>query len=258
MSLIYIFVFIFGAIIGSFLNVVIDRFNTGRGLGGRSKCDATGRTLAWYELVPILSYLVQRGKSLHSKTKLSIQYPLVEAGTGFLFVLILQKFWPVIYRFPESFMLVTLFYFFIFSLLIIIFTYDLKHKIIPNLFVWELNILVLLSVLFFYPSVLNILAGPLVALPLFLLWFVSKGKWIGFGDVKLALGMGWILGVSSGFAALLISFWMGALFGIFILITKKTKNHELPFAPFLILATLLCFLYNIDMVSISEVFGSIL
>lgn len=257
MSLIYVFIFILGTIIGSFLNVVVDRFNTGRGLGGRSKCDATGKTLSWYELIPILSFLVQRGKSLHSKTKLSVQYPLVEAGTGLIFLLIFQKFWPAVYRFPAQFMFVTLFYFFISSLLVIILTYDFKHKIIPNFFVWIFNILVLLAVLFFYPSLWNILAGPLVALPLFLLWAVSKGKWLGFGDVKFALGMGWMLGISAGFAALLLSFWIGAIFGIFILIAKKSKNHQIPFAPFLVLATLLCFLYNIDMNSIYKIFNFI-
>ncbi len=258
MGLIYVFIFIFGTMIGSFLNVVVDRFNTGRGLGGRSKCDSTGKTLAWYELIPVFSYLAQGGKSLHSKTKISIQYPLVEAGTGILFVLIFQKFWPMIYRFPNHFMLGLFFYFFIFSLLIAIFTYDIKHKIIPNLFVWKFNIIALLSVLFFYPTALTLLAGPLVASPLFLLWAVSKGKWLGFGDVKLALGMGWLLGLSGGFAALLISFWIGAVLGVFILIIKKSKNHELPFAPFLVLATALSFLYNIDMNSIGRFFTMIL
>lgn len=258
MGLIYIFIFAFGTIIGSFLNVVIDRFNTGRGLGGRSKCDATGKTLAWYELVPVWSYILQGGKSLHSKTKISIQYPLVEAGTGILFLLIFQKFWPLVYRLPEHFIFATLFYFAIFCILVVIVTYDIKHKIIPNLFVWKFNILVFLSVLFFYPSVWGLLAGPLVALPLFLLWAVSKGKWLGFGDVKLALGMGWLLGISGGFSALLMSFWIGAVFGIFILIIKKSKNHQLPFAPFLILATLLSFLYNINMNSIGRFFAMIL
>jgi len=258
MGIIYIFIFGFGAIIGSFLNVVIDRFNTGRGLGGRSKCDATGKVLSWYELVPVLSYVFQGGKSLHSKTKISIQYPLVEAGTGLLFVLIFQKIWPIFYRFPANFMLGLLFYFFIFSLLVIIFTYDIKHKIIPNFFVWTLNALLLVAVLVFSPTLLHILAGPLVALPLFFLWFVSKGRWLGFGDVKLALGMGWLLGVSGGFAALLVSFWIGAVVGIFILLLKKSKNHEIPFAPFLILATALSFLYTIDMYSISRFFAHIL
>lgn len=258
MSVVYIFIFVFGTIIGSFLNVVIDRHNTGRGLGGRSRCDATGRVLSWYELVPVLSYVVQGGKSLHSKTKLSLQYPLVETGTGLMFVLLLYKLWPLVFITPTNFMFFFLVFCYIVSLLIIIFVYDIKHKIIPNLFVWQFNIVVLLFALLFNGTVTALLAGPLVALPLFSLWFVSKGKWLGFGDVKFALGMGWLLGISGGFAALLLSFWIGAILGIFILLIRKQKNHQLPFAPFLIIGTLLAFLYTITMHSISNFFMMLL
>lgn len=254
MTLIYILVFIFGSIVGSFLNVVIDRWNTGRGLGGRSKCDTTGKTLQWFELIPVFSYVLQGGKSRHSKTHLSVQYPLVEVSTGFVFVLIFMKFWHVAFLSPADFMFGLLFYFFIFSILISIFVYDLKHKIIPDYFVWEFNILVLLNVILFYPTFLHILAGPLVALPLFLMWSVSKGRWIGFGDVKLALGLGWMLGLSSGFSALILSFWIGAVFGIFLLLFKKPKSRQIPFAPFLILSAFLAFLYNIDMDFILNLF----
>jgi len=255
MMILYFFVFIFGTIIGSFLNVVIDRWNTGKTLGGRSKCDVTGKTLAWYELIPILSFLMQGGKSRHTGTKLSLQYPLVEVSTGLVFVLVFQKFWPVIFSAPANFMYAMFFYFFIFSILIAILVYDFKHKIIPDWFVWEFNILALLNVFIFFPSLGNIIAGPLVALPLFFLWFISGGKWLGFGDVKFALGMGWLLGISTGFAALLLSFWIGAIVGVGILLYYKKKNHQIPFAPFLILATFITFLYNIDMESISYFFG---
>jgi leader peptidase (prepilin peptidase)/N-methyltransferase len=261
MTLIYILIFIFGTIIGSFLNVVIDRFNTGRGLGGRSKCDATGRTLAWYELIPVFSYIFQGGKSLHSKTKLSVQYPLVEIGTGLLFVLVLYKFLPTAFYSPILFLTVFLVSIYIFSILVVIFVYDLKHKIIPDFFVFQFIALAFINSVLVYlgTGFLSALwAGPVVALPLFLLWFLSKGKWLGFGDVKFALGMGWLLGISGGLSALLLSFWIGAVSGIFILLIKKTKNHEIPFAPFLVLATVLCFLYNIDMNSIARVFTSLI
>jgi leader peptidase (prepilin peptidase)/N-methyltransferase len=86
------------------------------------------------------------------------------------------------------------------------------------------------------------------------MWFISKGRWIGFGDVKYCLGMGWLLGISGGFSALLLSFWMGALFGILLLLKGGLKNHQIPFAPFLVLGTLIAFLYNIDMGVISSLF----
>lgn len=258
MWLIYVLVFILGSIIGSFLNVVVDRWNTGRGLGGRSKCDVTGKTLEWFELVPILSFLFQGGKSRHSKTSISIQYPLVEMSTGFVFVLIFQKFWYIVFRSPADFMFGFLFYALVFSILISIFVYDWKHKIIPNRFVWSFNILVLLNIIFFYPTFWHLIAGPLVALPFFLLWFISRGKWIGFGDVKLALGIGWMLGLSSGFATLLISFWIGAILGIVVLLVSRGKEREMPFAPFLIFSTLITFLYHIDMNYIAEIFSSLI
>lgn len=263
MEIIYIFIFIFGSIIGSFLNVVIDRLNTGRGFGGRSRCDVTGKVLKWYELIPIFSYFIQGGRSRHSKSKISIQYPLVEMGTAFLFVIVFQKFWPLSYVYPDVFLFNLFFYFIIFSLLTAIFVYDIKHQIIPDWFVWEFNILAFLSIFisttsglnFYLPDLMSLLAGPIVASPLLILWFVSRGRWIGFGDVKYCLGMGWLLGISSGFSALMFSFWTGALFGIIYLIFSKSKNHEIPFAPFLILGTLLAFLYNVDMSDIASAFS---
>lgn len=74
----FIFIFVFGTIIGSFLNVVILRYGTGRSLGGRSKCAVTGKTLQWFELIPIVSYLIQGGRTRHGGARISLQYPLVE------------------------------------------------------------------------------------------------------------------------------------------------------------------------------------
>jgi len=247
MILIYFFIFSFGLIIGSFLNVVIDRWGTGQGLGGRSKCDSTGKTLKWFELIPVLSFLMQKGRSRYSKALLSIQYPLVEISAGFVFLFMFQKFWYVAFKNPPAFMYLFLFHSFVFCILIVIFAYDLKHKIIPNYFVWMFNLLALFNVFMLSPTPWNFLAGPLVAIPIFLLWFISGGRWIGFGDVKYSLGMGWFLGVSAGFFALILSFWIGAIIGIFLLIIGRKKDKPIPFAPFLVLATFLVFLYNIDM-----------
>jgi prepilin signal peptidase PulO-like enzyme (type II secretory pathway) len=77
--------FVFGSIIGSFLNVLILRFNTGATFGGRSKCFSCGRELRWYDLVPILSFLFLRGRCRFCKSKISLQYPTVELITGLIF-----------------------------------------------------------------------------------------------------------------------------------------------------------------------------
>jgi Flp pilus assembly protein protease CpaA len=102
--------------------------------------------------------------------------------------------------------------------------YDLKHKIIPDMFVYSFSALSLLyllltsefSELIGFPHILNLLAGPIIALPLYLLWKISSGRWIGLGDSKLALGIGWFLGFSGGISAIIIGFWIGAIVGVYI------------------------------------------
>lgn len=264
----YIFIFVFGTIIGSFLNVVICRHGTGRSLGGRSKCDVTGKTLRWYELVPILSFLVQGGRSRYSKTKISWQDPLVEFFTGIVFVLIAHKFSELLFIRPELFFVNTLFYFVVFSFLILIFVYDFRHKIIPEGFLHPLFVLSIVSILFFSyqictglrtPTIIEAISGFIVAMPLLLLFLLTKGRGMGFGDVKLAVPFGYLLGVSAGFASLLMAFWIGAAAGLLLITggSKKWKS-EIPFGPFLIVGFTFAFLYNIDMISIARFFGSLI
>lgn len=254
LSAFILFVFLFGLIIGSFLNVVILRYQTGRSLSGRSGCLSCNRKLRWYELVPVFSFFLQKGHCRGCQSKISWQYPLVELLTGFLFVLVAWHFpgdWPAI-----------IFYWLITSLLVIIVVYDFKHKIIPDRFVFALIILSLLKpiILLDSPILLNLGLGVVgalaVSLPLFLLWLVSRGRWLGFGDVKLALGVGLLLGWQFGLSALMISFWLGAIIGLFLIAWGKTRlwrkgksytmKSEVPFAPFLILGFWLVFFFSIN------------
>lgn len=276
-----IFVFIFGAIIGSFLNVVALRFNTGFSLGGRSKCFSCSKTLHWYELVPIVSFIFQKGKCRGCYSKISWQYPIVETLTGLIFLATFNKIFSpfLIFSFP-NFLLLT-FYFITFSLLIVISIYDLKHKIIPDELVYTFIVISFIKMVFlfvFFPPILysifyilsSVLAGPILFLPFFLLWLVSRGRWMGFGDAKLALGIGWFLGLTSGISALFIAFYSGALVGVgmiaFQQFLKKfkgkffglnmnrnnlTMKSEIPFGPFLILGLLLVFFFKIDFFNFS-------
>ncbi len=258
-----IFVFLLGTVIGSFLNVVIYRFNTGRGLGGRSFCFTCRRTLSWHELVPIASFLSQRGKCKGCASKISWQYPLVEAITGFVFVSLFIKFLPdttLMYSFSWMSFFPLIFFTYIFCILIVISVYDYHHNIIPDTFVWLFNILAFLSLFIFtgmsyaihLPSLWSVLAGPLIALPFFFLWWVTGGKAMGFGDVKLALGMGWLLGITGGFAAVLVSFWIGGLWGIGMLLLRKktTLKSHVPFGPFMCTAIFFVFLFSITITQI--------
>lgn len=265
--LIFVFIFLLGIIIGSFLNVVIFRLNTGKSMvNGRSICMICNRILRWYELIPILSFVLQRGKCRRCKEKISYQYPLVEFITGLIFLLIAIHFLPAILITPMSYLFLVLFFAFIFSLLIVISVYDLRHKIIPDNLVYLFSLVSLLSifinhsnigVLFVWPSFPNIIAGPLLAAPFALLWFLSKGKWMGLGDAKLMLGIGWMLGIYIGIAAIILAFWIGAVIGIIIMIISRKKvsmKTEIPFAPFLIIGTLIAFLFNLDFFALASLF----
>ena len=234
--------FAIGLLVGSFLNVVILRMNTGRSVvTGRSKCARCNRTLAWYELVPVLSFLVLRGKCRQCRIPISFQYPLVELLTAIVFVVSYTKI--VIHGGFTTLAWVSFFFTLVVaSLLLVMTVYDLRHKIIPDSIVYPFILLALASVVwktFTVPqfSITGaIVDGVIVALPFFLLWYLSKGRVMGFGDVKLALGIGWLVGLSIGFGSILLAFWIGAVVGLLLLgVTRKYgMKSEIPFAPFLV------------------------
>lgn len=247
--------FVFGAIIGSFLNVVSLRFNTGMTLGGRSKCMTCGKTLTWMELIPILSFLAQKGACKKCRSKISWQYPLVEFIAGVLFVLILIVFPPItlLVAVTTIIQLITA------CLLLVITVYDIKHKIIPDQFVYAFAALALIGLFvggtswFHTSSYEALLAGPILALPFALLWLVSKGTWMGLGDAKLMLGIGWMLGISAGINALILSFWIAAALSVawlFLVYKKFRAKTEIPFGPYLILGMYLVLIFHIQVLDV--------
>ncbi len=243
--------FIFGAVIGSFLNVVSLRFNTGKTLGGRSQCMSCGKTLTWIELIPILSFLAQKGACRKCKSKVSWQYPLVEFVAGALFVLILFAFPPT--SGPAA--ILTAIYLVTACILLVITVYDIKHKIIPDRFVYTFAAIAFISLFvggsswFHAPSIFGLVAGPLLALPFALIWLLSKGTWMGLGDAKLTLGIGWLLGLGAGINALILAFWIAAIISVawLLLAYRKFKPRtEIPFGPYLILGMYLVLIFHIQ------------
>ena len=239
--LILVVSFIFGTIIGSFLNVLALRYNTGMGVRGRSKCMSCAKTLTWIELIPILSFAAQRGACKSCRAKISWQYPLVEFMSGALFVIIFLLYPPI--GLVSS--IITAFQLFILCVLMIITIYDMKHKIIPDplvfIFIAAAFILMFIGTdahPFVMPSVARLLAGPLLALPFALLWYVSHGEWMGLGDAKLIVGIGWMLGISYGLTSLALAFWIGAVVSIiYMAVVYRSFKHgiQIPFGPYLIL-----------------------
>lgn len=236
--------FVLGAIVGSFLNVVGTRFNSGLSLGGRSFCPKCGHQLRWYELVPIFSYLMQWGRCRICRARISSQYPLIEILTGLIFATVPYIMIPV------------------FCIYIVILIYDLRHKIIPDILVYFAILLSLASRWFIAGTTLDWLAGPLLFSFFALLWVVTRGRAIGFGDAKLALSVGLLLGASQGFSGIILSFWIGAAYGIFLMLRSEaypllsgdkriTMKSEIPFAPFIILGAWLGLIYDLDLLNVS-------
>lgn len=237
----YCFVFLFGLAVGSFLNCIIYRLQTKESfLKGRSHCPYCKHILSWQDLIPVLSFLILRGKCRYCKKQISWQYPLVELATGILFVLITSATPDVAF--------LTTYYLLLTSFLIIIFVYDLKYYIIPDKVIYPAIAITFLYNLFihFNPQILstkfyllNTLLAALIGSFFFLFIFLlSRGKWIGFGDVKLAFFMGLFLNFPNILVALFFAFLIGAIIGIgLVLASKKKLRSEVPFGPFLVAGT---------------------
>ncbi|MEN9852339.1 MAG: hypothetical protein RI996_282 [Candidatus Parcubacteria bacterium] len=259
-----IFFFLFsgllGAMIGSFLNVVLYRFGASTIHKGRSICLSCGEKIKIRDLVPIFSYIFLRGKCSKCKTKISPQYISIEIAMTILGLLIYLTI-------PNTISILQIFSYIIYysilcAFLVTIAVYDYKHKIIPDEFSFSFAVLALLGLFFTaagvgVPSIWQLLAGPLLALPTTLIYLVSKGEWMGLGDSKLFLGIGWMLGLSLGFSAFVLSFWIGAIVSVAILGLPGSKlrmKSQVPFAPFIIAATLFVFFTKVDVLGLSMFF----
>jgi len=249
--------FVLGIIIGSFLNVVIFRYNTHRSFGGRSGCMTCGKKLSWYELLPIFSFMFLRGRCHGCKMRISYQYPLVEFITGIIFAFLFIKFQNVFFFDTIGFTISYAYYAIIFSLLLVIAVYDLKHKIIPDTLVVVLGILSFLGLFLFsnflffphWPTILEFLSGIFIALPFALMWLLSKGRWMGLGDAKLVISFGWLFGLSYALSGLVVSFWSGAIVGLILVAFSKKHGmkSEIPFAPFLVFGVMLAFFLGLQL-----------
>lgn len=252
--LIIFLAFIFGTIIGSFLNVVVFRMGTGMGIGGRSMCLSCGRNLHWYELIPIISFLLQSGRCRTCKTKISWQYPIVEFLTGALFAVNIFFLWQNVSLLVVSFILI--------SLGVVIAAYDAKHKIIhlPALIVFFITGTLFNTIQYFQYMdgvpfspmlIIGLLIGAVVvALPFFIMWAVSQGKWIGFGDIEIIVVAGWLLGISGGYSSVMLGFWVACIiilpiYGYFKF-KKKPFNHQVPMGPFLLLGIYLVLICGLN------------
>ena len=235
MILISIIFGIFGLIIGSFITSVVHRLSDLESLvKGRSQCPSCKRKLGLWDLIPLLSFIFLAGKCRYCKQKISIQYPIIELLTAIIFVLIYKYFGISVY---------SIFLLIISIGLIIIAFYDIQKMLIPDEIVIFTAIIALIY--FIYSTIVsnnfNILLNQAIGAAIFggiiaLLYLISSGKWMGFGDIKLTLVLGFILGYPLTLVGFFMSFLIGGIYGlILIALGKKKMDSKVPFAPLLIL-----------------------
>ena len=223
--LMYIFVFMLGAVIGSFLNVCILRIPAGESIvTGSSHCPKCGERLKWYELIPIFSFLALRGRCKSCKAPISAQYPLIEAVNGVLFLLAFERFGLS----PEALTGALLF-----SALLALSVIDERTQEIPNGFCLFILVLALCqTALDFQNRHSHVIGLFAVSLPLALIFFISRGRALGGGDVKLMA----VCGLYLGWGAVLGAFFLGCLLGAVIHLLRMKlsgKNHVLALGPYL-------------------------
>lgn len=228
----YLILFILGLVVGSFLNVLIDRLPKGEEiLFSRSHCDHCRKPLRWFELVPVGSYLIQAGRCRRCHRKISLQYPLIELATAMMFLsvnLLVDK--NIFFALALA------------SALLVIFVADLKYQIIPD----SMLVLGLVSSLFLPVfSLSHFLSAVLATFFFYLLYLITKRRGMGFGDVKLAFLLGLLLGWPFTLVAFYVAFLTGAITGVILILVKnKSLKSQIAFGPFLILGTVVALVWG--------------
>lgn len=236
-------IFIFGTIIGSFLNVVIFRLHRKCSILGRSLCFFCQKFIRWYDNIPLFSFLNLRGKCRFCRRKISWQYPLVEVTTGILFLLFYWKY--VALGLGQN-----LFYLFrdlvFVSILMIIFVYDLRWYLILDIITIPAAIFAFLINLYLGLSWWSLLLGALIGGGFFLAQFlISSGRWIGGGDIRLGVLLGAMLGWQLLLLALFLAYAVGSIIGLSLIIAGQKKfSSRVPFGTFLSSATMATLLWG--------------
>jgi prepilin signal peptidase PulO-like enzyme (type II secretory pathway) len=241
MLLFSIFSFIFGCFIGSFLCVLADRLPRGEQfLKGRSKCEKCHHVLSAFDLIPVVSYLMLGGKCRFCHTKIPIHLLFTELLTGIAFLAVF------LYVYYLSLPLV------LFLVLIIpissyigMFIADANYGIIPDEFI---GIAIIGTLIYLYISnpatiIAHFFVGICTLIFFLILFFATRGRGMGFGDVKLSLSLGFFLGFPNIIIGLYSAFLTAAIVSVILIILKKKKlrGDTIPFGPFLVIGTLLAF-----------------
>ncbi|MDD5251648.1 MAG: prepilin peptidase [Patescibacteria group bacterium] len=233
-----LFVFFFGAVIGSFVNAVAWRLRTGENfLFSRSHCPACRHDLEPVDLVPVASWILLGGKCRHCHRPISPQYLLVEVAMGSLFLLAAIGL-PIAAE-PAGWLPLLLFRWYCLAVLVLVFIYDYKYLMILRSVTLPATAVAFLANLALGMSWWRLIIGMAIAGGFFWLQYVvSRGRWIGGGDAYLGLLIGAILGWPQILVALFLSYVTGAACGVVLLLTRrKNMRSQLPFGTFLAIGT---------------------
>jgi len=250
----YTFSFIFGLVAGSFIGAYSYRLTKGISIKkGRSFCPKCKKKIVWYDNIPLVSYILLSGKCRKCKGKISVRYPLIELSTGLVFLFVALLWGEGLFVIPggeflkikrEMGMLSLPYLYVMFFLLIVMFITDIEEKVIFDGNIFFLFLIAFLAVLLFFPrgmyvNMLSALGGSSFLL---LIHLATSGRGMGLGDVKLALPAGLILGWPGTLMWLYLSFVLGALIGLLLILFKKAKfGKHIPFGPFLIISFVFVF-----------------
>ena len=234
--LLYSIVFLYGIVIGSFLNVLIYRIPRNENFViSRSHCMSCGYQLKWYDLVPVFSYLLLKGKCRKCQKKISIQYPIVEAANGILYLVIFAV---------NGWQVTSIIYCLLTSLLIVLSVIDFRTYEIPEGINIAIGVLGIVTIAFDIANWLNYVIGFCsVSLFLMLLFLLSKGRAIGGGDIKLMAVSGLVIGWKANILAFFVACLLGSI--IHTIRMKLTKeDHVLALGPYLAMGIFIAALWG--------------
>ena len=248
--MILIFVFIFGLIIGSFLNCLVWRLHEKESLLDRSYCPKCKKRIAWYDNIPVFSFIWLAGKCRQCGKSISIQYPILELATGLLFVLAYCLNYELRITNYE-FIVQLLRDWFLISVMIVIFIYDLRWYLILDIVALPACLAMLAFNLILGFNLWNLLISGIIGGSFFLIQFaISQGKWLGGGDIRLGLLMGLSLGWPGAVVAILISYFMGSIIGLGLILTgKRAWSSEMPLGVFLAAGTIITLFWQTEILN---------
>lgn len=238
---------ILGLCVGSFLNVVIYRLPNNMNLAKpNSHCPKCKNPIKWYDNIPVLSYIFLKGKCRHCKEHISIRYTIVEILNALLWALAVLRFWDVSIPYTITTCFAT-------SILICIFFIDLEHMIIPDSLQIALLVVAIATIFteWDYDNTWQfklygmIVCGGLFVVIHYAALVLFKKEALGGGDVKLFAILGLLLGLTNSLLLIVLSTVIASIVLIIIMLIKKyNREKEFPFAPFIVIASLIAIYYG--------------